>query len=337
MTDRPGLLTPARVLRPPASISDAAQARLAAYSEMAAEPQWPDVADAASWKAMVRQIDAQMLAQVAPYLPNCRDRVEHFLVGETAVQTATPQDELNPGAVYLDIHGGGFTCFGGDVCRAFGRLLSARLGITVWSPDYRLPPDHPFPTGLSDLMQVYTHLLQRVSADKVIVGGQSTGGNLALALVLKAKASGLALPAGLVLLTPHIDLTESGDSFQILKGVDPGLPYTLNSHNRLYAGEALLSCPEVSPLFADFDAAFPATFLQAGTRDLLLSNAVRLHRRMRKAGVYVDLQLYEAMPHGGFGGSPEDGEADDDLRAFLSEALNRYDALKDDSRELRVE
>ncbi len=313
---------PARVLPPPASISRATQERLAAYDEMASEPQWPDLADAGSWKSTVQHIDARMMEQVTPHVMNCRDSIEQFLVGEVPVQVATPQDDLHPGAIYLDVHGGGFLCFGGEVCRAFGRLLSARLGISVCSPDYRMPPDHPFPAGLNDNMAVYTHLLQRFPADKIIVGGQSTGGNLALALVLQAQSMGLELPAGLVLLTPHIDLTESGDSFQILRGIDPGLPYTLASHNQLYAGVMPLSCPEVSPLFAEFGASLPATFLQAGTRDLLLSNAVRLHRRMRKSGVDVDFQLYEAMPHGGFGGSPEDGEADEDLRSFLGRVLS---------------
>ena len=75
----------------------------------------------------------------------------------------------------------------------------------------------------------------------------------------------------------------------------------------LYAGDHDLTDPYLSPLFGDFTG-FPPTFLQAGTRDLFLSNTVRLHRKLRAAGVEAELHVCEAMPHGGFFGAPEDAE-----------------------------
>jgi monoterpene epsilon-lactone hydrolase len=126
------------------------------------------------------------------------------------------------------------------------------------------------------------------------------------------------MPAALVLPTPAVDLTESGDTFQTLDGVDGGLRSQM-AVNLLYANGHDLTDPYVSPLFADLSG-FPPTFLSTGTRDLLLSNTVRMHRKLLAAGIEVELHIFEAMPHSGFGGTtPEDVELDAAIRAFLDE------------------
>lgn len=87
----------------------------------------------------------------------------------------------------------------------------------------------------------------------------------------------------------------------------------------LYAGDAPLAHPYVSPQYGDFKPGFPPTFLQSGTRDLLLSNTVRMHRKLRSAGIAAELHVFEAMPHGGFGGgTPDDLEVTMELRRFLA-------------------
>jgi epsilon-lactone hydrolase len=88
--------------------------------------------------------------------------------------------------------------------------------------------------------------------------------------------------------------------------------------NLLYAGSHDLTLPYVSPLFGDFTKGFPPTFLRTGTRDLFLSNTVRMHRALRNAGIPAELHVQEAGGHAGFFGlAPEDGEIDDELRHFL--------------------
>ena len=144
----------------------------------------------------------------------------------------------------------------------------------------------------------------------------SAGGNLAAALLVRARDEGLPMPAALVLPTPMVDLTESGDTFQTLNGVDGGLRSQI-AVNLLYANGHDLTDPYLSPLFADLSG-FPPTFLQSGTRDLFLSNTVRLHRKLLAAGVDTELHIFEAMPHAGFGGTtPEDIELDAAIHAFL--------------------
>ena len=151
-----------------------------------------------------------------------------------------------------------------------------------------------------------------------VVGGTSAGGNLAAATILRARDEGLPLPAAAVLLTPEVDLTESGDSFATNIGLDNLLTQRQMPANLLYAGGHDLTLPYVSPLFGDFTKGFPPTFLRTGTRDLFLSNTVRMHRALRNAGVQAELHVQEAGGHAGFFGlAPEDREIDDELRCFL--------------------
>ena len=123
------------------------------------------------------------------------------------------------------------------------------------------------------------------------------------------------MPSALVLLTPESDLTESGDSFATVAAYDNTLG-SLEQINLLYANGRDLADPYLSPLFGDLSG-FPPTMLTAGTRDLFLSNTVQMHRRLREAGVDAELHVFEARPHGGFVGAPEDEEVNAELRRFL--------------------
>lgn len=115
----------------------------------------------------------------------------------------------------------------------------------------------------------------------------------------------------------QVDLTESGDSFVLNQLVDVLLPRSLMPNNLLYAAGADLAHPHLSSLFGDFSKGFVSTFIQSGTRDLFLSNALRLHRALCRAGVPCELHIFEAMPHGGFMGAPEDRELRAEVVRFV--------------------
>jgi acetyl esterase/lipase len=191
--------------------------------------------------------------------------------------------------------------------------------VTV-SVDYRMPPGHPFPVALEECFAVYEDLLRGDPERRIVVGGSSAGGNLAAAVTLLIRDRGLPLPAAVVLLTPEIDLTESGDTFRTNDLLDVTLKKGLPECNALYGAGRDLRDPYLSPLFADFGRGFPPTFIQSGTRDLFLSNSVLMHRKLRRAGVEAELHVWEAMPHGGFGfGSvPENDEINDEVRHFIA-------------------
>ena len=203
----------------------------------------------------------------------------------------------------------------------WGGLLADRMGVTTVSVDYRMPPDHPFPAAPEDCFAVYRALIETHDPKRIVIGGSSAGGNLAAATMLMIRDRGLPAPAGLVLLTPEVDLTEAGDSFRTNALLDVTLKGTLEECNALYAAGRDLTDPYLSPLYGDLTG-FPPTLVQTGTRDILLSNSVLIHRKLRKAGVEAELHVWEAMPHGGFGmfgmgGAPENAEIDEEVKRFI--------------------
>ncbi|MYW95224.1 alpha/beta hydrolase [Amycolatopsis rubida] len=299
-----------RAFPAPSTISEQAQSWLAFdVGELA----YPAAEDTDGWLAMAAQAN-QSTAQRFPFseLPVT---VEDFEVDGAVGYAARPRG-VDDDAVFLWMHPGGLLVGGGDACRATTVRTALSTGMLVWGVDYRLPPLYPYPAALNDAMSVYRHALRERDPSQVFVGGDSAGGNIAAALLLCAKDAGLPMPAALVLNTPQIDLTESGDTFQTLDGVDNVLR-SLAPTNALYAAGTDLRDPYLSPIFGDVSG-FPRTFLRSGTRDLFLSNTVRMHRKLRAAGVAAELHVFEAMPHGGFGGdSPEDSDAAAEQRRFL--------------------
>ncbi|MBV8804388.1 MAG: alpha/beta hydrolase [Sinobacteraceae bacterium] len=310
------LQVPARPVPLPASISQEARTFLAWLMANPLPPR-PATTDAAAWRAATAAADAGMVAMMAPRCAELGLQHEQATFGDTPTYIIRPKG-APAGRVYLDFHGGGLTSGGGEATRLMGCLSAVRTGIETYAVDYRMPPDHPYPAALDDAIAAYRALVERFGAERIVIGGISAGGNIAAGLVLRARDEGLPLPAGLVLLTPEVDLTESGDSFQTNRYVDLMLPQGLAVANQLYAGGHDLAHPYLSPLFGDFTKGYPRTFLQAGTRDLFLSNTVRMHRALLKAGIPVELHIFEGMPHGGFGGAPEDEELDTAVRAFIA-------------------
>ena len=168
----------------------------------------------------------------------------------TYVLRADDLPDPDQAPVYLDIHGGALIFGGGDLARLSGSRNAAVTGLVHWAVDYRVPPRHPFPAALDDVTAVYRALLDQRDPSDIVVGGGSAGGNLAAALLLRAKDEGLPLPSALVLLTPEADLTESGDSFHTVAAFDNTLG-SLRPVNLLYANGRDLADPYLSPLFGD--------------------------------------------------------------------------------------
>lgn len=311
------LHVPARSIPVPRSISAQAQAVLARAAQQPFEwPPYPALSDRAGWLNYAQAADANMMAMVkALAAPGDDAPSETLHVGESKYFRIAPPD-TGPAPVLLEIHGGGLIGGGGEICRMMAGRAAVGMGALVYAPDYRLPPLHPFPTPLDDCLNVYREMLRQHDAARIVVHGSSAGSNLAAALLLRARDEGLPLPAGLILETPELDLTESGDTFATNAVIDVVLQRGLMPANLLYAGGKDLAEPYLSPLFGDFTLGWPPTLLTAGTRDLFLSNAVRMLHRLRDANIPVELLVYEAMPHGGFFGTPEDHRVARDIRTF---------------------
>jgi acetyl esterase/lipase len=310
----PPLQLPARALPVPRHISPEGQAMLGTVwpPEYSAYPALDDID---GWHRQIARSNAGMLQMFAQRAAVIEAEVRDIREGAALAYEVTPAGVTAADRrVYLDFHGGALVVGAGEACRAMGIVVAGALAARVVSVDYRMPPDHPYPAALDDGVAIYRALLRDHRPQDIVIGGLSAGGNLAAATILRARDEGLPLPAGAVLLSPEIDLTESGDSFRT--GLDSTMGDGLMQPNLLYAGGHDLSDPYLSPLFGDFAKGFPPTFLAAGTRDLFLSSAARMQRKLRALDIPAELQLVEAAPHSAFVSWPEMAEIDRDMRLF---------------------
>ena len=317
-----GVFVPGRWIPAPVTVSPEAQNLLANPPNLGtAAP--PDPHDIESWRAFCAQGDQMMTQMLAHEAAKHPCEVFEHRVGETTLYEIVPANmasEDSRRAIYY-VHGGAFI-HGSGMCSVYmAQPLATVCGLRVLSIDYRMPPDHPFPIGLEDALAGYREAIERFAPEQVAVVGPSAGGGLAASLVLKIRDEGLPMPAACVLATPEADLTESGDTFETNAEIDVILRKRLSESIALYAGGHDLRDPYLSPVFADFSKGFPPTILLSGTRDLFLSNTVRLHRALRKAGIEAELHVWEAMPHGGFFGAPEDAEVLAEQASFIRKRL----------------
>ncbi len=268
-----------------------------------------------------RELIAHVADAARPFLPKLRERwgVDSVpgKLGGVPVFTLTPK-RIAPGhegLVLLHIHGGGYVFHPGETGTGEGILMAGLGGFKVVSVDYRMPPDHPYPAALDDVLAAYKALLKEYPPEKIAVFGCSTGGGLTLALMLRARDEGLPMPAAIAPGTPWTDMTKTGDSYFTNEGLDNILvSYDgwLGDAARLYAGGHDLKDPYLSPVYGDVTG-LPPALLTTGTRDLFLSNTVRMHQKLREAGVPAELVVFEGMSHGHYLMNPD---APETLRHF---------------------
>ena len=200
--------------------------------------------------------------------------------------------------VLLHCHGGGYSTGSSLYARTLTTKLAESTSMDVLCFDYRLAPEHPYPAALEDAMKAWDYLmLLGYGARDVVVTGDSAGGNLALALTLKLKEEKRLLPRGILLMSPWTDLTSAGKSFQTKAEADPVLNCTyIDRMVQAYAAGRDLKDPLISPLFGNFEG-FPPTYIQVGENEILLSDALRLHRTFVEKNVSVKIDIYPGMWH----------------------------------------
>ena len=254
---------------------------------------------------------------------------EEKIAGVTAYRvTPANINPVNKNRLFVHAHGGAYTFNAGRAGLTEAILIADRAGIPVVSVDYRMPPEHPFPAAIDDVVAVWSSLIKDRDPKSMALGGTSAGGGLILASTHKFKELGLPLPGALFAGTPWADLTQTGDSYFLNEGVDIILVSyegILEGSAKLYAGDHELTNPLISPVYGDFSS-FPPTYLVSGTRDMFLSNTVRVHRKLRTAGVEADLNVYESLSHGEYLAvidSPESQQVFAELVTFLLEHLKK--------------
>ena len=317
-SDQNGLHVPARVIPVPTSISPEAQAFLA-HKPPIGMGDLPGPDDHAAWREKRAETDAMIVG--ISRLSAARwpaDVVTHPLPNALLYEISPHSlDPANERRAILYVHGGGFYMGGGEAAVLAAQPYAGQARCKVYSLDYRMAPEHPFPAGLDDAVDAWKWLLERYRPGNMAATGASAGGNLAPALVLKLRDLGLPLPAACAVHSPASDMTESGDTYQTNTVIDTVLQRPLPELMHIYCRDHDRRDPLLSPCFADYSKGFPPTVLTSGTRDLLLSSTVLLHRAMRRGGVKAELHVFEAMTHAPFFGAPEAQELQDELVDFM--------------------
>lgn len=291
-------------------------------------PGWDHVpATAADWRAMAEASGAGAGPILAEIQQKLGVAVEKQELGGVPVFVSTPPTlpEANRLRVLMHLHGGGYVLFPGLVGAGEGMMMAGYGGFRVVSVDYRMAPDHPFPAAVEDAVAVWKALLAEHDPARTAIFGTSAGGGLTLATLFRAREEGLPLPAAAGLGSPWVDLEQNGDSVFANAFVDNALVAWdgwLGAAAKLYAGSNDIRQPQISPINGDF-ADLPPAIVTSGTRDLLLSDAVRTHRKLRQAGIAAELQVFEAQSHAQFltPFAPETEEAFGEIARFFSHHL----------------
>jgi acetyl esterase/lipase len=198
----------------------------------------------------------------------------------------------------LYFHGGGYVIGSPRSHRGLVALLARAAGAPVFSADYRLAPEHPFPAAPEDGLAAYRALLDGgTDPGRIALAGDSAGGGLTLAVLMRARDAGLPAPACAVLLSPFVDLAGTGDSVRENADLDVVVrPGMIEGMGGAYLNGVAPSHPHASPLYGDL-AGLPPLLVQVGTHEAILDDSLRLVRRAAMAHVPVDLSVYARMPH----------------------------------------
>ncbi|MBP3360274.1 MAG: alpha/beta hydrolase [Clostridia bacterium] len=205
-------------------------------------------------------------------------------------------EQIESNGIILYLHGGGYVSGKMNYAKGFATILAANNHIRVCCLEYRLAPENKFPAALDDACNAYLYLLENgYSSKNIVLCGESAGGGLVYALSLKLKESGFPLPGGIIAISPWSDLTLSGSSYEENKEVDPSMTRErLQFYAECYTDT--VDHPYVSPLFGDLTG-LPPSLIFVGGAEIMLSDAVELHKKLLSSGCSSSLHIAPDMWH----------------------------------------
>lgn len=238
--------------------------------------------------------DFAALLETMPAPPDA-DFAEIMLGGVPALRYGD-DDTAKPALLYL--HGGAYISGSARGYRGLAAAVARAAGATAFALDYRLAPEAPFPAAIEDVVAAYRALLAAGHVpDRVALVGDSAGGGLAMAALLKLRDEGLPMPAAGLLLSPWVDLTCSGASMESKASADPSLTAPgLRASAGYYLGERDPRDPLASPIFADLSG-LPPLLIHVGSSEILMDDAVALAAAAGRANTYARLEIWPEMIH----------------------------------------
>jgi monoterpene epsilon-lactone hydrolase len=318
---------PAKSIPVPTDVSPGMQKFIAAPLN----PTWHDLwKTGEDWRKAADKMDAGIVPTIPAMAERLHVKIEPSTIDGVKVFIVTP-DHIPPenrNRLLVHIHGGCYVFFLGEAGATEAITMAGLEHFKVISVDYRMPPEAYFPTAIDDVLTVYKALQRTTDPKNIAIFGTSAGGALTLEVVLRAKEQGVALPGAISAGTPMSDATKTGDSFYSNEMVDNVLVSRdgfCDAATVVYANGHDLKDPLISPVYGDMHG-FPPAILTTGTRDLLLSNTVRVHRALRAAGVEAELEVYEGQSHAQYlfdDSLPETAVAFGEIAEFFDKHLGK--------------
>lgn len=282
------------------------------------------------WKPVADAGAAGTIKNIPGMMERLHVKVEKTTIDGVRAFILTPEviAPENRNRLLIHVHGGCYVLNPGEAALPEALFMAGFGHFKVIAVDYRMPPEAYFPAALDDGLTVYKNAIKTTNPKNIAVFGSSAGGALTLEMVLKAKQDGLPLPGAIAPGTPMSDVTKVGDTFvtnAMLDNVLVSPDGFCDAATKVYANGHDLKDPLLSPVYGDLKG-FPPTILTSGTRDLLLSNTVRVHRKLRQAGVDAALQVFEGQSHAHYyrdDTAPESKEAFEEIAAFFDKHLGK--------------
>jgi acetyl esterase/lipase len=253
---------------------------------------------------VLRFLQAYLPLSVARWLEKrdaTRVRLPAGIAHEAVLADGVPCEWLSPknssnNQALLYLHGGGFVYGLTSLHRQMVAYLAQKMNIRVLMVDYRVAPEYPFPAALDDCVTAFCWLLkQGISAQNIVVAGDSAGGNLTITMLMRLRDSGEPLPVAAACLSPVADLTDRDNQFK--EFYDPLLhPRAAKTYRNSYVAHNEAHNPLISPVFGDWRG-LPPLLVHAGEDEFLRNDAVCVEELGKKAGVDVRLELYPRMWH----------------------------------------
>ncbi|MGX8692634.1 MAG: alpha/beta hydrolase [Clostridia bacterium] len=241
--------------------------------------------------------EAEIMASARLKLPRGVSLRREALGGvetEWVIGKGNPADRI-----VLYLHGGGFVTGSSLARRSFTFHVADKLGLNVVSLDYRLAPEHPFPAAPEDCLAAYRALLERFEAKKIVLLGESAGGNLVLSLLLQAKAEGLPLPAAVFALSPTVQYDRELPSYRDNLAKDSVVTNLLPEVRDVYLRsrkESALKNPIAAPLYGDY-AGCPPVLLWVSDCEVLRDDSLLLFEKLKEQRVTTRLYERSGMMH----------------------------------------
>jgi epsilon-lactone hydrolase len=250
----------------------------------------------------------------------------YFKMGGVGVLETKPPRYVDDGTVLIRVHGGGWVLGSARAGASLDARMAVVTGRRVISVDYTLAPRAHWQRITAQVIAVYKALLARgYPPSSIGIYGDSAGANIVPGSVFKLRDEGIPMPGAMVLMSPCVDLHLDGDTETTLRDADPVLAIgPVREAIKAYADPKDWSNPYASPIYGNFSKGFPPVLIQVGTKEMLLSDSVRLYQAINQAGGVAALDVYEGMPHvfqGVLQGTPEQKAAFAEIRRFWSKHL----------------